>query len=81
MNVFIQMGKRDQVLAAFGRNLRKHRERTRLTQETLAEKAEMDRTYVSDIERGKRNPGIKNFASLDQTLGIASAKLTEGNDK
>ena len=75
------MGKRDHLLAAFGRQLRKYREAKTLTQEVLAEKANMDRTYVSDIERGVRNPGIKNVARLAEALGISSAKLMEGIDK
>jgi transcriptional regulator with XRE-family HTH domain len=41
----------------------------------------MDRTYVSDIERGTRNPGIKNVARLAKALGISSAKLMEGIDE
>lgn len=75
------MGKRDPLLAAFGRNLREYREAKALTQEALAEKADMDRTYVSDIERGVRNPGIKNVARLAGALGISSAKLVEGIDR
>ena len=49
-----------------------------MTQETLAEKADLDRTYISDIERGTRNPGIKNVVRLAKALGIASSKLMEG---
>jgi len=66
------MGKRYQVLASFGHSLREHREAKGLTQEKLAEKANMDRTYISDIERGVRNPEIKNVARLAQALGILS---------
>lgn len=74
------MGKRDNLLAAFGRNLRKYREAKELTQEALAEKSDMDRTYISDIERGTRNPGIKNVARLAKAIGVSSAKLMEGVD-
>jgi transcriptional regulator with XRE-family HTH domain len=58
------MSKRDPILAAFGRNLRKRREAKQLTQEALAEKADLDRTYISDIERGARNPGVRNLVRL-----------------
>ena len=58
------MGKPDYVLAKFGRNLRKFRKAAGLTQEALAERADMDRTYLSDIERGLRNAGIKNIVRL-----------------
>jgi transcriptional regulator with XRE-family HTH domain len=74
------MGKPNQVLAKFGRNLRKHREAKGLTQEELAEKANMDRTYISDTERGTRNIAIKNVARLAKTLGLTSSALMEQVD-
>jgi len=72
------MGKPDHVLAKFGRNLRKHREDGGLTQEQLAEKANLDRTYISDMERGTRNAGIRNIVRLARALGISSSQLMEG---
>jgi transcriptional regulator with XRE-family HTH domain len=75
------MPKPNHVLAKFGRNLRKHREARDLTQEGLAEKANLDRTYISDTERGTRNIGIKNVARLAKTLGITSSILMEDVDQ
>ena len=49
------MSKRNQVLAAFGSNVRKAHETKDFTQEKLAEKADLDQTYISGIERGFRN--------------------------
>lgn len=49
----------DKALAAFGRNVAKFRTERGLSQDKLAEEASLDRTYVSGIERGVRNPGIK----------------------
>jgi len=72
------MPKRDPVLVAFGQNVRKRREARHFTQEVLAERAELDRTYISDIERGTRNPGVKNVARLARALGISPATLMEG---
>ena len=72
------MPKRDPTLTAFGRSVRKFRESRNLTQEKLAEKADMDRTYISDIERGTRNPGIKNVVCIAKALGITTAQLVEG---
>ncbi len=74
------MAKRDPVLAAVGLRLRQHREAKGLTQERLAEKADLDQTYISGIERGLRNPGIKNIVRLARALGIPAAKLLEGVD-
>ena len=42
----------DSVLASLGQNVRRAREKAALTQEKLAEIAELDPTYVSGIERG-----------------------------
>lgn len=72
------MPERDPVLAASGQNVRKRREARRFTQEVLAERAALDRTYISNIERGTRNPGIENVVRLASALGVTSAKLMEG---
>ncbi len=74
------MPKRDPVLAALGQNVRRRREARELTQEKLAEKAGLDPTYISGIERGLRNPGIKNVARLAKALGFSTAELCKGVD-
>ena len=74
------MPKRDSVLAALGQNVRRRREARELTQEKLAEKAGLDPTYISGIERGLRNPGIKNVARLAKALGLTTAELLKGVD-
>ena len=62
------MPKRDTTLTAFGRNVARLRADRGFSQDKLAEKAEIDRTYLSGIERGVRNPGIK--AVLNTHLGF-----------
>lgn len=74
------MAKPHPVLSAFGRNVRKHREALDITQEELAEKADLDQTYISGIERGIRNPGVKNAARIAKALGLTTSKLMEGVD-
>jgi len=74
------MSKRDKLLSALGLNVRKHREAREFTQEKLAEKSGLDPTYISDIERGLRNPGIKNVAKLAKALGLMTAELCKGVD-
>ena len=74
------MPKRDSVLSALGQNLRKFRELRELTQEKLAERSTLDPTYISGIERGLRNPGIKNIARLAKALGLTTAELCKGVD-
>jgi transcriptional regulator with XRE-family HTH domain len=74
------MSKRHPILVAFGSNVRRRRETQDLTQDQLAEKADLDQTYISGIERGIRNPGIKNVARIAKALGISTAKLVEAVD-
>jgi transcriptional regulator with XRE-family HTH domain len=72
------MSKHDPILASFGKSVRKQREINGLTQEKLAERANLDPTYISGIERGLRNPGIKNVARIAKALGITTANLCKG---
>ncbi len=74
------MPKRNGLLAALGQNVRRTREAKEITQEKLAEKAGLDPTYISGIERGLRNPGIKNVAKLAKALGLSTSELCRGVD-
>ena len=53
------MPKRNNTLTQFGRNVAHLRNDAGLSQDKLAEKADLDRTCLSGIERGVCNPGIK----------------------
>lgn len=44
---------------AFGRAVRARREELGLSQEALAEQCDLDRTYISGVERGRRNPTVQ----------------------
>jgi transcriptional regulator with XRE-family HTH domain len=54
-----------------GSAFRQLRERTELSQEELAFRAGMDRTYVSGIERGRRNPSLKSMQRVAAQLGLS----------
>jgi transcriptional regulator with XRE-family HTH domain len=72
------MTKHDSVLSSLGQNVRKKREKLEITQEKLAEFSGLDPTYISGIERGVRNPGIKNVAKIAKALGISTSELCKG---
>lgn len=72
------MVKQRRALAVFGLKVRQVREGKKLTQERLAELAELDPTYISGIERGVRNLGLLNLLRLAKALDIPAAKLLEG---
>jgi transcriptional regulator with XRE-family HTH domain len=48
-----------------------------LSQEALAERCGFDRTYISLVERGQRNPSFTNVLRLAGGLGVSLSKLTE----
>ena len=59
----------------FGDSVRTRREKLGLTQEDLAEKAGIHRTYLSDVERGSRNVSLVNIERLARSLGLRIADL------
>ena len=59
------------IKARLGRRFRELREAKGLSQEILADKAGLDRTYVSSVERGKRNISIENIERLALALDIS----------
>jgi transcriptional regulator with XRE-family HTH domain len=69
---------KDRTLRKFGLNVSRVRETRGLSQDKLAEKADIDRTYLSGIERGVRNPGIKTVIRLSKALDVGLEKLCEG---
>jgi transcriptional regulator with XRE-family HTH domain len=72
------MQDRDRTLAAFGRNVARIRAERGFSQDKLAEKADLDRTYLSGIERGVRNPGIKVVIHIARGLGVTVDQLCKG---
>jgi len=64
----------------FGKAIRRRRRELDLSQEALAEKAELHRTYISSIERGTRNPSLENIKKLADALDISIANLFANYD-
>ena len=63
------------VCQAFGTAVRRFRLASGLTQEALAEGAELHRTYVADIERGSRNVSLVNIARIARGLHVGLPEL------
>ena len=57
-------------LKKVGKFVRQIREAKGLTQEDLAGKADLDRTYISNLERGRRNPSLLHLKRLAKALGV-----------
>lgn len=58
-----------------GQQLRKIREACKLSQEELAFRAKLDRTYISLLERGKRRPTLNTIFSLAEQLNISPSEM------
>lgn len=61
----------------FGSNVAKYRIKKKLSQEKLAELAELHRTYISAVERGTRSISLKNIDKIAAALDIPVYKLFE----
>ena len=72
------MPKKDSTLLQFGRNVARLRNAAGLSQNELADRADLDRAYLSGIERGTRNPGIKTVVKLAMALGATADELCQG---
>ncbi len=59
----------------FGRILRKHRMLNCLSQEKLSQECGLDRSYISLLERGLRQPSLTTILLLSKTLNISAANL------
>ena len=68
-------------LVAFGRHLKQLRVESGLSQEQLGLVAELDRTYISGIERGVRNVSLANIFRIAKALDLPAAALFPTQDK
>jgi len=59
----------------FGEAVRARRIALGLSQETLATRCGLHRTYISEIERGTKSPSLKTISSLSVELGVRPSEL------
>lgn len=64
-----------EIREVFARNLRRSRHARGISQEALAHEADMDRTYISSLERGVYSASIDTVAKLAKVLGIEPDEL------
>lgn len=63
------------LVVVFGRNVRDLRTARGLTQEDLEGLTGIKRSYLSDMERGRRNPTVRALGRIAAALGVAPADL------
>jgi transcriptional regulator with XRE-family HTH domain len=69
------MGPRSPDHSAFGRAIRELREERGLSQEELAFRSEMDRSYAGGVERGERNVSLSNILKMASALDVSTDSL------
>ncbi|HNW81365.1 MAG TPA: helix-turn-helix transcriptional regulator [bacterium] len=63
------------VLKKFGERIKDLRKELKISQEELAFKAELHRTYISSIERGEQNISLRNIEKLAKALKVEMREL------
>ena len=66
------------ILHRFGERVRQRRMALGLSQEVFADRCGLDRTYISGIERGRRNLSLRNIEVIARALGVTISQLTAG---
>ncbi|MGL5906953.1 MAG: helix-turn-helix domain-containing protein [Shewanella sp.] len=69
----------EKLLLLFGAHVKSLRLKNDVSQEKLALLSELDRTYISGIERGKRNISLLNIIKLSASLNVTPAMLLTFN--
>ena len=72
---------REKVLKRFGSSLGEMRREAGLTQEELAARSGLHRTYVGSVERGERNPTVLSLVRLAGGLGVPVKELVAQIDR
>lgn len=67
-----------EITARFGQRVRELRKTKGLSQEAFAADCGLDRTYISGIERGRRNVSLRNIDVIAKALGLSISELTNG---
>ncbi len=66
------------LLTRFASNVRRLREKKKLSQKSLADKVGISVSYVSMLERGQRSPPLETIEKMAKALGVPAASLLAG---
>jgi len=69
-----------ELIEVFALRMREARQQLGISQEELAHRADLDRTYISGCERRLRNPSLISIEKIASALGVTASVLLEGND-
>jgi transcriptional regulator with XRE-family HTH domain len=72
------VSERNLILENFGRLIAERRKTLDISQEEFAERADLDRTYVSGLERGVRNPSLTAIVKVAKGFGVTTEELLHG---
>ena len=72
------MNARTEFLASLGRNIRQKRKEQKLSQDLLALKSGLHRTYISDVERGNRNISLGSLVHITLALDTTVSEIARG---
>lgn len=67
----------ERILMEYGQAIRRMRQKKSISQERLADLCGLHRTYISDIELGKRNVSLENIEKMAIALGMKISELFE----
>jgi transcriptional regulator with XRE-family HTH domain len=74
------MKSKHEILNLFGENVKKFRRLLNLSQEELAHKADLHRTYIGMIERAEKNITLVNIKKIANALGVKIEDLLKHSD-
>ena len=70
-----------QILNIFGENVRRYRKLANISQEELADRASLHRTYIGMIERAEKNITLVNMEKIANALKVKIEDLLKNNNK
>ena len=75
------MSRVDEIMISFGKNVQLYRKALNISQEELAFRAELNRTYIGMVERAERNISLKNAKKIADALNVKLDDLLSGYEK